>query len=119
MTWDICITDEAKKDYGKIEGGVRKQVLAGIVKVSKVPLPSPDGYGRPLGNKGGNNLTGFFKIKYRGIGIRVVYTLVIDKKIMNIIVISERDDNYCYDMAAKLYEKYGDDIFKDIFKDFQ
>ena len=40
------------------------QVLAGIVKVSKAPLPSPNGYGKPLGNKNGNNLTGFFKIKY-------------------------------------------------------
>lgn len=119
MAWNICITDEAKKDYNKIEGSVRKQVLAGIVKVSKAPLPSPDGYGKPLGKKGGNNLTGFFKIKYRGIGIRVVYTLVIDKKIMNIIVISERDDNYCYGLAGKLYEKYGDEIFKDIFKDFE
>lgn len=51
MAWNIHITDEAKKDYKKIEGSVRKQILAGIVKVSKVPLPSPDGYGKPLGNK--------------------------------------------------------------------
>lgn len=57
--------------------------MAGIVKVAKAPLPSPDGYGKPLGSKGKNNLTGFFKIKYRGIGIRVVYTLVLDKKVMN------------------------------------
>ncbi|MCI8598357.1 MAG: type II toxin-antitoxin system RelE/ParE family toxin [Lachnospiraceae bacterium] len=118
MGWEICITDEAKKDYGRIEGSIRKQVLAGIIKVSKAPLPSPDGYGKSLGNKNGNNLTGFFKIKYRGIGVRVVYTLVPEKKIMNIIVICERNDNYCYDMAGKLYEKYGDDIFKDIFEDF-
>lgn len=119
MAWDICITDEAKKDYNKIEGSVRKQVLAGIVKVAKAPLPSPDGYGKPLGSKGENNLTGFFKIKYRGIGIRVVYTLVVDKKVMNIIAISKRDDNYCYEMAGKLYGKYGDDLFMDIFENFR
>lgn len=118
MAWDIRITDEAKKDFCKIEGSIRKQVLAGILKVSQAPLPSPNGYGKPLGNKNGNNLTGFFKIKYRGIGIRVVYTLVLDKLIMNIVVISQRDDNYCYDLAAKLYEKYGDDIFSDIFENF-
>lgn len=118
MAWNIRITDEAKKDYKKIEGSVRKQVLAGILKVSEAPLPSPNGYGKPLGNKKGNNLAGFFKIKYRGIGIRVVYTLVVDKMTMNIIVISQRDDNYCYDLAAKLYEKYGDDIFDDIFYKF-
>ena len=118
MAWEIRITDEAKKDFNKIEGGIRKQVLAGIIKVSKAPLPSPNGYGKPLGNKNGNNLTGFFKIKYRGIGIRVVYTLVVDKMIMNIVVISLRDDNYCYELAAKLYDKYGDEIFEDIFEKF-
>jgi mRNA interferase RelE/StbE len=118
MAWEIRITDEAKKDYKNIEGSVRKQVLAGIIKVSKAPLPSPNGYGKPLGNKNGNNLTGFFKIKYRGIGIRVVYTLVIDEMIMNIIVISQRDDNSCYELATKLYEKYGDKIFEDTFGDF-
>lgn len=118
MAWKIRISDEARKDYTKIEGSIRKQVLAGIVKVPKAPLPSPDGYGKPLGNKGGNNLTGFFKIKYRDIGIRVVYTLVVEKMIMNIVVISERDDNECYVLAAKLYQKYGKDIFSDIFNEF-
>ena len=118
MAWKIRITDEAKKDFNKIEGSIRKQVLAGIVKVSKAPLPSPNGYGKPLGNKNGNNLTGFFKIKYRGIGIRVVYTLVVDKMIMNIVVVSQRDDNYCYELAAKLYDKYGDEIFEDKFGKF-
>lgn len=118
MSWKIRITDEAKKDYGKIEGSIRKQVLAGILKVSKAPLPSPNGYGKPLGNKQGNDLTGFFKIKYRGIGIRVVYTLVIDKMTMNIMVISQRDDNHCYDLAVKLYDRYGEDVFKDVFGEF-
>lgn len=119
MAWKIRITDEAKRDFVKLEKSIQKQVLAGIIKVSKAPLPSPDGYGKPLGNKHGNNLTGFFKIKYKGIGIRVVYTLVVDRLTMNIIVISQRDDNYCYDLASKLYSKYGEEVFGDIFNDFQ
>lgn len=28
MTWNIRITNEAKKDYEKIEGSIRNQVLA-------------------------------------------------------------------------------------------
>ena len=118
MAWNIRITDEAKKDYEKIEGSIRRQVLAGIIKVSKAPLPSPNGYGKPLGNKNGNNLTGFFKIKYRGIGIRVVYTLVVDKMTMNIMVISQRDDNYCYDLVARVSERNVEIVFKDIFGEF-
>lgn len=115
MSWQIRITDEAKKDYRKLDGSVKKQVLAGILKVARAPLPTPNGYGKPLGNKQGNNLTGFFKIKYKGIGIRVVYTLVLKELVMNIVVISERDDNFCYDLAVQLYEKYGDDLFKNLF----
>lgn len=60
MGWNIRITDEAKKDYGKIDGSMRKQVLAGIIKVSKAPLPSPNGYGKPLGNKNGKDVFGEF-----------------------------------------------------------
>lgn len=110
MAWKIRITDEARKDYHKTDKSLRKQILAGILKVSKNPLPNSEGHGKPLGNKNGNNLTGFFKIKYHGIGIRIVYTLILDAKVMNIVVISERDDNYCYELAAKLYQKYGNDV---------
>ena len=115
--WKISIADEAIKDYRRLDGSVKKQVLAGIYKVAEAPLPSPNGYGKPLGNKFGNNLTGFFKIKYRGIGIRVVYSLVINERIMNIVVVSERDDNYCYEQASRLYQIYGDKIFQDIFQE--
>ena len=97
--WNIKITKEAKKDFQQLDNSLKKQVAAGIIKVARAPLPSPHGYGKPLGNKNGKNLTGFFKIKYKGIGIRIVYTLVLADITMNIVVISERDDNYCYDLA--------------------
>jgi len=114
--WKIKITNEARNDFNKLDKGIKNQVLKGIYKVSQNPLPTPNGYGKPLGNKGGNNLTGFFKIKYRDIGIRVVYTLVREQEIMNITVVSGRDDEYCYELASKFYKKYGDSIFDDIFK---
>ena len=116
--WNIKITKEAKKDFQQLDNSLKKQVAAGIIKVAGAPLPRPHGYGKPLGNKNGKNLTGFFKIKYKGIGIRIVYTLVLADVTMNIVVISERDDNYCYDLAFKLYQKYGDRLFENIFFDF-
>lgn len=118
MGWEICICDEAKAEFKALDGSVKGQVLAGILKVSENPLPSPHGYGKPLGNKNGNNLTGFFKIKYRGIGIRVVYTLVKETTTMNIIVISAREDDYCYQLAEAMSKKYADDIYKRIFTQF-
>ena len=114
--WEVKISSDAKKDFQKLDGSLKKQVIMGILKVSKAPLPSPHGYGKPLGNKSRNDLTGFFKIKYKGIGIRVIYTLVLKEAIMNIVVISDRDDNYCYELAAKAYKKYGEKLFEDIFE---
>ncbi|EGD51657.1 plasmid stabilization system [Thermoanaerobacter ethanolicus JW 200] len=109
--WEVAFIPEAKKDLDKLDKSIRTIVYAGIEKVRSNPLPqSEGGYGKPLGNKQGNNLTGFFKIKYKDIGIRVVYTLVRDKKLMNIVAVSPRDD-YCYSVAEKRRRKYGNDLF--------
>ena len=116
--WTSKIIPEAEKSFAKFDKSIKIQIAAGILKVSSNPLPQPAGYGKPLGNKRGNNLTGFFKIKYKGIGIRVVYTLVFDKNIMNILVISPRNDDFCYKLAGDLYKKYGKAIFEDNFNLF-
>lgn len=57
-----------------------------------------------MGNKGGNDLTGLLKIKYRDIGIRVVYKLVEDELTheMFILVISARAANEAYDLVRKI-----------------
>lgn len=113
--WITKFAPDAKTDLKKFDKSFIEQVLKGIAKVRKNPLPNPEGYGKPLGNKHGSNLTGFFKIKYKGIGIRVVYTLVRSEHVMNILVISKRDDEHCYESAFRLYQKYGESIFEDIF----
>jgi mRNA interferase RelE/StbE len=105
---------EAKADLDRLDPELREIILAGIKKVRQNPLPQNEGgYGKALGNKGGNNLTGFFKIKYKGKGIRVIYTLAKEEKIMNIIAISKRDEKYCYNLAARRKKKYGESLFKD------
>ncbi|WP_425754963.1 type II toxin-antitoxin system RelE family toxin [Ihubacter sp. rT4E-8] len=108
--WGIKIIDEAAADFRRLDRSLQKQVLKGVIKISQNPLPR--------GNKSGTNLTGFFKIKYRGIGIRVVYSLAKDNMIMNIIAISQRDDEACYKLAGQLYQRYGDQLFEDVFQSF-
>ena len=80
--------------YGGLEGSQRKQVLKAIQKVSQNPLPDYEGgYGKPLGNKSGNNLSGYYKIKLLKLGIRVVYTITRNKETMREIVISISNNN--------------------------
>src|SRR6056297_1447273 len=114
--WRIKFCPEAKNDLKKLDQSIIKIVLAGIKKVSNNPLPQQEGgFGKPLGNVGDTNLTGFFKIKYKGIGIRVVYTILRKAEIMNIIVVSIRDKNKSYKIAQNRKDQYGKDLFKDIF----
>jgi mRNA interferase RelE/StbE len=75
-------------------------IRAAIAKVAENPLPHSDGgYGEPLGNKRGKNLTGLCKIKLLKLGIRVVYRVIRESEIMKIIVIAARADDEIDDMA--------------------
>lgn len=107
MTWCVEFLEESKKDIKKLERSASLQVLKGIQKVSQNPLPIQEGgYGKPLGNKNGANLTNLLKIKFRDLGIRVVYKMERTEDVMKIIVVSARTDEQVYREAAKRREKY-------------
>jgi mRNA interferase RelE/StbE len=107
MSWQIVYLEEAKKDLKKLDRSTQIVVLKGIDKVSENPLPMQQGgYGKPLGNKTGTNLTNLMKIKFREIGIRVVYKIEYTAAAMKIIVISARTDEQVYREAAKRRAKY-------------
>lgn len=102
MNWEIEFLPEADRDMDELDASVKAQVFKGIRKVSQNPLPQREGgYGKPLGNKGGANLTNLLKIKFRDIGIRVVYKVIREDTIMKIIVVSARTDERVYREAAR------------------
>lgn len=66
-------------------------------KVSENPLPSSQGgYGKPLRNANRAHLAGLCKIKFRDLGIRVVYKPVLKEGTMVIIVVGVRTDGEAY-----------------------
>lgn len=106
MSWEILYTDDAKADLRDLDGSQRKTVIKAITKVSQNPLPvNEGGYGKPLGNKHENDLTGLCKIKLVKEGIRVVYALVRTETSMKIIVIAARADDEVYEIAAQRHAK--------------
>lgn len=100
--YKVEYTDEATSDlkvFGKVQ---QKAVRKAIDRVSQNPLPKNEGgYGNPLGNKHGYNLTGLCKIKLLKMGIRVIYKLVRDGEIMKIVVVAARADGEAYRLAAQ------------------
>lgn len=108
MNWKLSYLPEAAKDLKELAGNQRIMVTKAINKVLENPLPvSEGGYGKPLGNKQGNNLSGFLKIKLKSAGIRVVYKLVKIDGQMLVVVIGARADDEVYDVAQHRAEKHN------------
>ena len=102
MKCEVEYTKLSETDLEDLTKVNREVVRKLITRVAQNPLPSSEGgYGKPLGNKQGRNLTGLCKIKLLKLGIRVVYKVIRTDKIMKIIVIAAREDDEVYDIADK------------------
>ena len=105
MKWDLKYLPEAERDLIIFDNSVRKRLYKSIMRTVKNPVPkNQGGYGEPLGNKFGINLTGFLKIKLRGIGLRIIYKL--EKPDMLVIIAAAREDEKVYKEALKRIRKY-------------
>lgn len=101
MEWKIEYIKEAQKDLKSLDPHNRKLILKAIQKTALHPLPPPDGIGKPLGNHSATKLNGYYKIKLRELGYRVVYGLIKENNVMKVIVISIRDDELVYKEAER------------------
>ena len=100
--WKVEYLPAALQDRKRLDGSVRKTVDKAIDKVSTNPLPVDEGgYGKPLGNKSVNNLTGLLKIKLRASGIRIIYQIVRENTVMKIVIIGIREDETVYREASR------------------
>lgn len=106
MNWELKYLPEAEKDIRALAHNQQVVVKKAIKKVRQNPLPqSEGGYGKPLGNKHGTNLTNFLKIKLRGEGIRIVYKLIRTETQMLVVVVGIREDEKVYEIAQKRKQK--------------
>ena len=101
MKWKIEYIKEAQRDLKRLDPYNRKLILKAIEKTAERLLPPPDGGGKPRGNHAGSGLSGYYKIKLRSLGYRVVYQLVKEGETMRVIVISIRDDEAVYKEAER------------------
>lgn len=101
MKWNIEYIKEAQRDLKRLDSYNRKIILKAIDKTAERPLPPPDGIGKPLGNHASSKLSGYYKIKLRELGYRVVYQMMTAGDIMRIIIISIRDDEAVYKEAER------------------
>lgn len=102
MSWKIVYSEEAQRDIRSLDKSKRVRVSKAIERVSQNPLPFTEGgYGKPLGNKNGRNLTGVNKIVLKSDGLRVAYEVLRTETTMLIIVVGVRTDEEVYELAAR------------------
>lgn len=94
QTWKIELISEARKDFERLDGSVKKIVLKQLIKLEQNPE-----YGNPLGNKAGINLEGYFKLYADKKRIRIIYEVI--DHVIKIIAIDKREDMEVYRQAFK------------------
>ncbi|GKV65127.1 MULTISPECIES: addiction module toxin RelE [unclassified Sporosarcina] len=99
--FEVVFIEEAKQDYRKLDGSEKKYVDVALAKIKF----RADELGEELTKMGNINLIGCKKIKFRKIGIRLVFRIMGDQvEIAEIISIGKRKNEEVYKNAAKRLE---------------
>ena len=93
--WNVKFSPDAAQDYRHLDGSQRILVDKALKKVSQNPLSTKEGgYGKPLSNYSDSELAGYYKIKLKSSGIRIVYRLIRIDGVMYIVIIGMRETVY-------------------------
>ncbi|KIF46849.1 type II toxin-antitoxin system RelE family toxin [Vibrio owensii] len=86
MTYDLVFTESALKEFKKLGGSVKAELVKQLKKVCENPhQPS---------KKLRGDLQGYYKIKLRASGYRAMYSVIDDVLVVEVIKVGKRDDIY-------------------------
>ncbi len=97
MAFKIEIHPEAIKDFDRLDGSIQKEVAKRIDALAENPF-----LGKPLGNKMGLDLAGFFKLYAAKRKYRIVYRFLKDYlEVIEIIGIGKREKEEVYKLILR------------------
>jgi len=96
LPYKVVLTAQATQDFRLLDGSVKEQVARQLRKLETAPL-----LGEHLGNRGGFDLTGYYKLYAARKAIRIVYRIVEDEVIVEVVAIGKREDFEVYREAFK------------------
>lgn len=96
MPYKVVLTAQATQDFHILDGSVKEQVARQLRKLETAPL-----LGEHLGNRGGLDLTGYYKLYAARKAIRIVYRIIEMEVIVEVVAIGKREDFEVYREAFK------------------
>ena len=94
MKFEVRLNSESKKDFYRLDGSIKKYVLKKLEQLENNPF-----LGKPLGNKAGIDLTGYYKIYAFKRKIRIIYSIIEQKLTIIVFSIGKREDLAAYYLA--------------------
>ena len=96
MSYKLVLEKEVKEDLLELSYAQRLLVLKQFTKLENSPE-----LGKSLGNKAGYNLSGCRKMYVDKKKIRIVYRIIDDEIVVEVIVVGKRDDMKVYAEASE------------------
>jgi len=101
LRYKVVLTAEAANDFRSLDGSVKKQAARQLKKLEESPH-----LGQPLGNRAGFDLAGYYKLYAATKAIRIIYRIIEDEVVVEILGIGKRADFEVYaDVARRLLKK--------------
>ncbi len=91
MRFTVLLIQEAKKDFEKLDSSIKKQILKKLILLETNPF-----LGKPLGNRAGMDLIGYYKLYVYKRKIRIIYEIQDEALIIRVISIGKREDFTVY-----------------------
>ncbi len=101
MRYKVFLTEDAAGDFKRLDGSVKKQVAKQLKKLEASPH-----LGESLGNMHGFDLAGYYKFYAVKKAIRIVYRIIEDEVLVEVVGIGRRVDFEVYaEVARRLLRK--------------
>lgn len=102
MLYKVMLTEETAADFRVLDDSIKKLVATQLRKLQASPH-----LGQPLGNLRGFDLTGYYKLYAARKSIRIVYKIIADEVLVEVIGIGRRENFEVYAEVARRLLKKG------------
>jgi mRNA interferase RelE/StbE len=96
LPYSVTLTADAADDFRGLDGSLKRPIAKQLKKLETAPL-----LGEHLGNKAGLDLTGYYKLYAAKKSVRIVYRIIEQQVIVEVVAIGKREDLAVYQTTLK------------------